>query len=346
MNRCALFNQWGQGKKSMLLNLTTAKGIAIAKELISKSDVVLQNFATGVMDQLGLGYEELRKIKPDIVMASISGYGQTGPQRKYMAYGPAIPPLTGLSSITGYEGGPPEEVGMAYGDPTSGIHAAVAICAALAARQRTGRGQYIDVSLWQSVAALVAEGWMEYAMNGTQPPRRGNRDPWMAPHNCFRCAGDDEWVTIACGTNDEWRALCQAIGQPGLADDARFYTAQARKANEEALDEILSAWTFTREKWAVTHTLQAVGVAAFPSMSGKNLIEDPHLNARGFFERLDHPEVGVRTHMGMPWRLTQGPNGVRTPAPLLGQHTDQVMREVLGYSEQAIAGLKDERVLY
>ena len=126
VNRCALFNQWGQGKKSLLLNLTTPRGRDLAKELVSKSDVVLQNFATGVMDQLGLGYEELRRVKPDIIMASISGYGQTGPQRNYMAYGPAIPPLTGLSSITGYEGGPPEEVGMAYGDPTSGIHAAAA----------------------------------------------------------------------------------------------------------------------------------------------------------------------------------------------------------------------------
>jgi crotonobetainyl-CoA:carnitine CoA-transferase CaiB-like acyl-CoA transferase len=346
VNRCALFNQWGQGKKSVLLNLTTPKGVAIAKELIAKSDVVLQNFATGVMDALGLGYEELKRIKPDIIMASISGYGQTGPQRKYMAYGPAIPPLTGLSSITGYEEGPPQEVGMAYGDPTSGIHAAAAICAALAARQRTGHGQYIDVSLWEAVAALVPEGWMDYAMNGTQPPRRGNRDSWMAPHNCFRCTGEDEWVTIACGADDEWRALCQAIGQPRLADDARFCTMPARKANEEALEHLLSAWTTTRDKWEVTYTLQAVGVAAFPSMSGKDLIEDLHLNAREFFTRLSHPEVGVRTHMGMPWLLTQGPNGVRTPAPLLGQHTDEVMHEVLGYTDQEIAALKDERVLY
>ncbi|HEX9595712.1 MAG TPA: CoA transferase [Anaerolineales bacterium] len=346
VNRCALFNQWGQGKKSLLLNLTTPKGIAIAKELIAKSDVVLQNFATGVMESLGLGYEELRKIKPDLIMASISGYGQTGPQRKYMAYGPAMPPLAGLSSLTGYEGGPPQEVGMAYGDPTSGIHAAAAICAALAARQRTGHGQHIDVSLWEAVAALVPEGWMDHAMNGVQPPRRGNCDPWMAPHNCFRCAGEDEWVTIACGADDEWRALCQAIGQPRLADDARFCTMQARKANEEALEHILSAWTTTQEKWEVTHILQAVGVAAFPSMSGKDLIEDRHLNARGFFTQLAHPEVGVRTHMGMPWLLTQGPNGVRTPAPLLGQHTDQVMHEVLGYAAQEIARLKEEQILY
>lgn len=346
VNRCALFNQWGQGKKSILLNLTTEKGIAIAKELISKSDVVLQNFATGVMDKLGLGYEALKKIKPNIIMASISGYGQTGPQRKYMAYGPAIPPLTGLSSLTGYEGGPPQEVGMAYGDPTSGIHAAVAICAALAARQRTGQGQHFDVSLWQTVAALVPEGWMDYAMNRTQPARQGNHDLWMSPHNCFRCAGEDEWVTIACGTEEEWRALCHAIGQSQLTMDARFGSASARKSHEEALDRILTAWTTTREKWEVTRILQASGVAAFPSMSGKDLVEDPHLNARDFFVRLSHPEVGVRTHMGMPWLLTHGPNGVRTPAPLLGQDTDQVLLDVLGYSTQDVARLKDERVLY
>jgi crotonobetainyl-CoA:carnitine CoA-transferase CaiB-like acyl-CoA transferase len=346
VNRCALFNQWGQGKKSVLLNFTTPKGIAIVKEIIAKSDVVLQNFATGVMENLGLGYEELKRIKPNLIMASISGYGHTGPQRKYMAYGPAIPPLTGLSSITGYEGGPPQEVGMAYGDPTSGIHAAAAICAALAARQRTGQGQHIDVSLWETVAALVPEGWMEYAMNGAQPPRRGNRDPWMVPHNCFRCAGEDEWVTIACGSEEEWQALGRAIGQSQLVTDARFCSAQARKANEEALDQILTAWTTQRDKWDVTRTLQAVGVAAFPSMNGKDLVEDPHLNERGFFVRLVHPEVGARTHMGMPWLLTHGPNGVRAPAPLLGQDTEQVMRDLLGYSPQTIASLKDERVLY
>lgn len=346
VNRCALFNQWGQGKKSLLLNLTTPRGRDLAKELVSKSDVVLQNFATGVMDQLGLGYDELRRVKPDIIMASISGYGQTGPQRNYMAYGPAIPPLTGLSSITGYEGGPPEEVGMAYGDPTSGIHAAAAICAALVARRRTGQGQHIDVSLWQAVAVLVAEGWMDYAMNASQPPRRGNRDPWMAPHNCYRCAGEDEWVTIACGTDEEWTGLCRAIGRPELATDARFGSAADRKVNEEELDRVLSAWTATRKKWDVTHQLQEAGVAAFPSMSGKDLIEDPHLGARGFFERLAHPEVGTRTHMGIPWLFSHAPNGVRWPAPLLGQDTDQVMGEVLGYGAQEIARLKDEQVLY
>ncbi len=346
VNRCALFNQWAQGKKSLLLNFTKPEGIALAKELIRKSDVVVENFATGVMDQLGLGYEELKKIKPDIIMASISGYGHTGPQRHYMAYGPAIAPLTGLSSLTGYAGGPPQEVGISYGDPNAGINAAVAICAALAARQRTGQGQYIDVSLWEAVAALVPEGWMDYVMNGTQPPRRGNRDPWMSPHNCFRCAGEDEWVSIACGTDEEWQALCQAIELPQLATAGRFRTARDRKAHEDELEQLLTAWTEQRDKWAVTRILQVAGVAAFPSMNSKDLAEDPQLNARGFFVRLPHPEVGVRTHTGIPWLLTHSPNGVRAPAPLLGQDTDQVMRDVLGYSDQEIARLKEERVLY
>jgi crotonobetainyl-CoA:carnitine CoA-transferase CaiB-like acyl-CoA transferase len=346
VNRSGLFNQWSLGKKSILLNFAKPEGIAIAKALIQRSDVVVENFATGVMDKLGLSYEELKKIKPDIIMASISGYGHTGPLCNYMGYGPAIAPLTGLSSLTGYAGGPPQEVGISYGDPNAGINAAVALCAALAARKRTGKGQYIDVSLWESMAVLVPEGWMDYVMNGVELPRVGNRDSWMAPHNCFRCAGEDEWMSIACGTDEEWQALCRAIGQPQLATDTRFRTARDRKANEDELERLLTAWTEQRDRWEVTRILQAAGVAAFPSMSSKDLVEDPHLNERGFFARLPHPEVGVRTHSGIPWLLTNAPNGVRASAPLLGQDTDQVMRDVLGYSDQEIARLKEEKVLY
>lgn len=298
------------------------------------------------MEHLGLGYEDLKKIKPDIILASISGYGHTGPQQKYMGYGPAIAPMTGLSSLTGYPGGGPQEVGISYGDPNGGINAASAICAALVARKRTGKGQYIDVSLWEAVAALVPEGWMDYAMNGSQPSRMGNRDPLMSPHNCFRCAGEDEWVTIACGTEEEWRALCTAIGQPQLATDARFRTAKDRKAHEDELEKLITAWTEQRDKWMVTRELQTVGVAAFPSMNSKDLAEDPHLNERGFFARLQHAEVGVQTHTGIPWRLTNAPNGVQAPAPLLGADTDTVMRDLLGYDDGVIAKLKEEKILY
>jgi benzylsuccinate CoA-transferase BbsF subunit len=151
-----------------------------------------------------------------------------------------------MSSLTGYAGGSPQEIGLSLGDPNAGIHAAVAICAALAARKRTGTGQYIDVSLWDAMTALVPEGWMEYVMNGREPARVGNRDPWMAPHDCFRCVGEDEWVSIACGSDEEWHVLCRAIGQPQLATDVRFRTARERKANEDALDQILTEWTLVR----------------------------------------------------------------------------------------------------
>jgi crotonobetainyl-CoA:carnitine CoA-transferase CaiB-like acyl-CoA transferase len=346
VNRSGLFNQWSLGKKSLLLNFDKPEGLALAKELIKKCDVVVDNFATGVMERLGLSYEELKTIKPDIIVASITGYGHTGPQKDYMGYGPAMAPLSGLSSVTGYAGGPPEEIGLSLGDPNGGINAAVAICAALAARKRTGKGQCIDASMWEAMTALVPEAWMEYAMNGVELPRDGNHDLWMAPHDCFRCQGEDEWVSIACGSDEEWQALCQAIGQPQLATDARFRTARDRKANEAVLDQLLTAWTRQRDKWEVTRLLQAVDVAAFPSMNSKDLTEDPHLNARGFFAKLPHAEVGEKIHTGIPWLLTNAPNGVRAQAPLLGQHTDEVMREVLGYADEHLARLKEEKILY
>jgi benzylsuccinate CoA-transferase BbsF subunit len=168
----------------------------------------------------------------------------------------------------------------------------------------------------------------------------------MSPHNCFRCAGEDEWVSIACGTEDEWQALCQAIGQTQLASDARFRTARDRKAHEDELERFLTEWTQQRDKWEVTRLLQGAGVAAFPSMNSKDLAEDPHLNERDFFARLPHLEVDVQVHTGIPWLLTNAPNGVQASAPLLGEHTDQVMREVLGYADEEIATLKEQKVLY
>jgi crotonobetainyl-CoA:carnitine CoA-transferase CaiB-like acyl-CoA transferase len=346
LNRSGYFNQWNQGKQSVFLNLAAPGAIEIARRLIAKSDVVVENFATGVMDRLGLGYEDLCRVKPDIIMASISGYGQTGPQRSYMGYGPAIVPLSGLASLTGYPGGQPDEVGISYGDPTGGITAAAGVMAALVARRRTGKGQHIDVALWEATASLVVEGWMEFLMSGRAPERIGNRDPLYAPHNCFRASGEDSWVTIACATDDEWQALCGAIGRPELTSDPRFVAAAGRKANEEALEAEITAWTQKRDRWEITKTLQQVGVAAFPSMSSRDLVEDAHLHERGFFTRLEHAEVGVRAHAGIPWRFAETENGVRSPAPRIGEHTDRVMRELLGMSPEEIARLRTEKVLY
>jgi crotonobetainyl-CoA:carnitine CoA-transferase CaiB-like acyl-CoA transferase len=345
LNTSGMFNQWNQGKKSVSLNLAEPRAIELLKQFVGHCDVVVENFATGVMERLGLSHEALAERNPRIILASISGYGQTGPYRDYMGYGPAIPPLTGLSAATGFVGGGPCEVGVSMPDPNAGITAAFEVCAALARREATGRGEHLDVSLWEATAAFSVEAWMEYAMNGTQPPRIGNRDPWMAPHGCFRCAGEDDWISIACASNAEWRALCGVL-EPSLADDPRFRSLSERKAHEDELEEELAARTRGRERWELTRALQDVGVAAFPSMTAQDLVEDTQLNHRGFFERLAHPEVGPRIHSGIPHLLRRRRNGVRGAAPVLGADSEAVLGEVLGLSPGEIEQLRLDKVLY
>src|SRR3990172_4952839 len=248
INRSGYFNQYNQGKRSITLDLSQPEAKEIAERLVAVSDVAAENFAGGVIDRLGLGYDALKRVKEDIIMISMSGYGQTGPESGYVSYGPAQVPLAGMSSLTGYAGWQPMHVGMSYGDPNAGRHAAFAVLAALLYRERTGRGQYID-------------------MNGSQPPRSGNRDPWMAPHGIFRCDGEDQWLSIACGSDDVWRSLCAAMGQPDLADDPRFRTLAGRKANEDALEALVEGRTSTQDPMAATELLQAAGVAAFPPVA-------------------------------------------------------------------------------
>lgn len=345
-NRAGYFNQYSQGKKSIQLDLGRPEAAEIVKKLAAQSDIVVQNFSAGAIERMGFGYDTLSQIKPDLIMISICGYGQTGPERKYMGYGPASVPLAGISSLSGYRDKEPAEVGISYGDPNAGIFGAFAAMAALAYRQRTGRGVHVDLALWEALLVLMPEGLMDYAMNKTQAERDGNRDRWMAPHGCFKCQGDaDKWVTIVCGSDAEWQALCRAIGQPELATDKRFANATARKANEDALEDILSAWTAQRDRWEVTEVLQKAGVAAFPSMSNKDMATDPHLEARGYLVRKDHPEFSPRVHAGVPWHMSDTPCEVRTAAPLRGQHTDEVLGELLGMSEAEIGQLRDGQVL-
>lgn len=345
-NRAGYFNQYNQGKKSLQLDLGKPEGVEIAKKLVSKSDIVVQNFSAGAIERMGLGYDTLKQLKPDIIMISICGYGQTGPERQYMGYGPASVPLAGISSLTGYRHIGPAEVGISYGDPNAGIFGAFAAMAALAYRHRTGKGIHVDLALWEALLVLMPEGLMDYAMNKSQPERDGNRDRWMAPHGCFKSKGDDDkWVTIACGSETEWQALCRAMGTPELATDKRFANVTARKANEDALEEIITAWTKERDRWEVTELLQKAGVAAFPSMSNKDLATNGHLTARGYLVQKEHPEVGKRIHAGIPWQMSATACEVRAAAPLRGQHTDYVLREILGLSEAEVVQLREGKIL-
>jgi crotonobetainyl-CoA:carnitine CoA-transferase CaiB-like acyl-CoA transferase len=346
LNRSGYFNQYNQGKRSVNLDITTDEGKELARRIVAITDVAVENFAGGVIDRLGLGYDALSAVKPDLVMISMSGYGQGGPDSSFVSYGPAQVPLAGMSSLTGYRDWPPMHVGMSYGDPNAGRHAAVAVLAALLYRRRTGKGQYIDMSQWESSMAVLGEGIMDYTMNRTQPPRDGNRDPHMAPHGVFPCQGEDVWLSIACAADDEWRALCGVMGKPELAADPRFRTLAGRKASEDELEALVTEWTLTQEPFAATEALQAAGVAAFPPMANYMLDSDPHLAERGFWVEKEHPEIGVKRHAGIPWRMSETACDVWRAAPTLGQDNDYVYGELLGLSADEIAALVERKVIF
>ncbi len=346
INRAGSFNQWNQGKRSLQLDLTNPRAVELCYELVASCDVVVENFAPGVIARMGLGYEKLRKFKPDLVMLSISGYGQFGPYRDFVSLGQQTAARAGMFWTTGYPNDIPRQIGISYADPVAGVFGAFGIISALIRRDRTGEGQYIDLSMWETLEMMLAESIIEYEMTGRQPERMGNHDNWIAPHEAYKALGDEEqWVTIAVPSEREWRRLCEAIRQPGLADDPRFCTAELRKRNEAALDAIVTQWTRTRERWELTEILQRAGVAAFPTLNNRDVATDSHLRARGFLVELEHPEIGRRTHAGIPWTMTGTPCHVRATAPLLGADTDSILSTLLGYSREQIDQLRAAGVI-
>jgi benzylsuccinate CoA-transferase BbsF subunit len=343
-NRSGYFNQYNQGKRSVLLDLQTPKGKDVVKKLVTMSDVVVENFAGGVIDRLGFGYEELRKVRPDLVMISMSGYGRGGPDSSFVSYGPAQVPLSGLSSLTGYRGEQPMHVGMSYGDPNAGLHAAFAIIAALYHRDESGEGQYIDMSQWESSMNVVGEAFMHQVMNGAPPARDGSRVPHMSPNGVFMCAGEDRWVSITSGSDAEWKSLAVAMGKPELAGDTRFRTLADRKANEDELEMLITEWTLQFDPFEVMEKLQSVGVAAYPTLMNREVLESPQLAVRDFWVEHEHPEVGVRRHAGVPYHFSATPADVWRAAPVMGQDNDYVFGELLGMSAEEIADLTERGV--
>ena len=346
-NRNGYFNHLGQHKKSVGIDLSRPEGRVLVRRLAARCEIFVANFGTGVLERMGLGPDELLAINPQMTVALISAFGQDGPWRLYTGYGPLISPLSGLSATTGYaEDGRPRDVNLAYGDPNGGVHAAIAITASLLARDLHGEsGQVIDVSMWEAMICTAFEGWVNHTLGGEPSRPMGNRDPEAAPCNVYRCRGDDAWVAISAGSAGEWTALCDAIGRPGLATEPRFESPAGRKADEDEIDRIIAAWCRDRDRWTAAEALQAAGVPAFPSLSSADLRSDPHLAARGAFHRFPHPEVGERWHLRAPWRWNRRPNGTGRRAPCLGEHTDEVMREVLGLSEGEIGGLRVQGVI-
>ncbi len=333
-----IFQTYNTDKRSLGIDLRHPDAVEVVRRLVAASDVVVENFAVGTMASLGLGVEDLRAMNPNVVVVSLSGYGQTGPSAHYMAYGPAGGAVGGLYSANGYPGGSPCETGVAVGDPGTGITAAWATVAALVARRRTGAVAYIDVAMVEAVAATVGELWMEFLETGTDPVPRGNRDGGYAPHGIFPSAGEDQWVSIACPDEASWDALCSVV--PGLGEDERFVTVKGRLHHEDELSAFMSAWTRERDRWEVTRELQAVGVAAFPSLAPLELwTADPQLAARGMTGRPLHTVTGPRPVPGVPWLLDHSPNGLRRAAPCVAEHSDDVLETVLDFTTAEIDGL-------
>lgn len=340
------FNDVNRNKRSITLNTRSPEGLAVLADLIAESDVVIENFSSSVMEKMGLGYERLRELRPDIVYVSMSGMGHTGPRSSWVSYADIVSASTGLTALTGWNA--EDVVGVIYGhgDIVAGLQAATATLAALEHRDRTGRGQHVDLSQLEAMAAHMGTSVIQSTGTGRLPEPNGNAHAEYAPHGVFRCLGPDRWTAIAVRDEADWRALCELIERPEWADAEDFHTAAQRRARHPEIAAAVTAWTRTLPAETVAELLQRAGVPAGTVQDGRDLIEaDAHLRDRGFYVRRTHPRAGAFLHEGVPVRLDRGPGRVRSAAPLLGADTDSVLGDILQYSQDRIAQLRADSIL-
>lgn len=343
VNRSGYFASRNTGKRSVALNLKSDEGRAVVRDLIRTADVVSNNFGPGAMDRLGLGYEDCRAIKPDIIHLSMPMYGEDGPLSSLLGVGMTIGAVTGMMSLTGYAGGPPIGPGTHFPDHAANpYHAAFAVLAALRHRRRTGRGMKIDLAQVESTINTVGIPVLEHALTGQEPERTGNRSASHAPHNVFRCRGEDAWCAVTVLCDAQWHALAAIIGAP---DDPDLATAAGRLRRVDEVEAAVSRWTASRDAPEAMRALQAAGVPAGVVSDSRTLMQDDEqLRHRGYFQHLDHPELGVAAYTSPPFRL-DGERVELSRPPLLGEHTDEVLAGMLGYSADRIAGLRAAGVI-
>jgi crotonobetainyl-CoA:carnitine CoA-transferase CaiB-like acyl-CoA transferase len=339
------YNTWNRNKLGITLNLNKGEGVAIAKKLVAISDAVVENFTPRVMANWGLDYESLKKIKPDLIMLSMSTMGSTGPQRDYAGFGPTVHAFSGMTYLTSLPGKPPMGPGYAHADHVAGLVAALAMLSALEYRRRTGEGQFIDVSQVEAMVSLLGDAVLEYTAYGRAPEPLGNRSAEVAPHGIYRCCGDDRWCAIAVFNDEEWRRFCCVLGDPSLAADRRFTTLAGRLENVAELDRQVEEWTMQHPAEEVMNRLQAAGIAAGVVHDARDLVNDPQLRSRGFFVELGHPELGKTVSDAVPIKLSRTQARYRRAAPTLGQDNDYVYRELLGMSAGDIAALREQGVI-
>ena len=347
-NRGANFYEQNRNKLGITLDLSRPEGRELLLRLIAISDVFAENFTPRVIKNFGLEYEQLRRVKPDIIMVSSTGYGFSGPWANFGATGPATEGASGLAYTTGYKDGPPVMAEIPYVDYTAGEHTVFAVMAALMHRLGSGRGQFIDVSQMQAAAATIPEALLDFAANGRDPVRIGNADPVMSPHGCYPCAGEDRWIAVAVSDDAQWQGLCRVLGRPDWAADGRFSGSLGRQRQREELDRMLAGATASWDARRLMAALQAAGVPAGAVLDSKDLLFDPHLRERRFYEVVrHHPSTGMPPlpYAGRPWRLSATPAVAPRAAPLMGEHNDFVLRELLGLTNSEVAWLESEGVI-
>ena len=345
------FNNHNVEKLGITLNVKTARGKELLKKLIAISDVVAENFAAGVLERWGFGFEAMRAIKPDIIYVSNCGFGHLGPYRTYKSWGSIVQAVSGLTSLAGLPGMPPSGWGMSYMDHTGGYYQALAILLALVNRNRTGEGQWIDMSCIEAGTCLTGPAILDHTVNGREFRREGNPDsnhsawPAMAPHAIYRAQEDDTWVAIACRDERDWRAIGSVVNEPWTAE-GRFATLEARLAHQAELDANMEAWTRRRDPFATAKLLQAAGVPCSAVQTPAQRIDhDDNTAAWDLWPTVTHREMGQVRVDGMPVHLSETDWSIKNGAPCLGQHNEQVYGGVLGLSRSEIARLAEEGVI-
>jgi crotonobetainyl-CoA:carnitine CoA-transferase CaiB-like acyl-CoA transferase len=334
-NNGVYFNAWNRNKRSITLDMSYPEAKEIALKLTAISDVVIENFSPRVMSNWGLSYEKLAEVRHDLIMVSMCGMGQTGPWKDFVAFGPTVQSLGGLTYLTSYNEDTPIGLGYSYADAVAGLYCAIAILAALEHRDRTGLGQHIDLSEYEAVCTLIGPTLLDAAANQEQIRPQGNQSQHIsaAPYGCYKCLGVDRWCAIAVFDEMEWRALCRVCGHAEWSADPRFSTLAMRKEHRQELDPLIQAWTSENTAETVMQILQEAGVSAGVVQNAQDLANDPQLNARGFFVHLDHPVLGKTVSDGTPIKMGSGSLAHWKRAPLLGEDNEYVYLELLGFTE-------------
>jgi crotonobetainyl-CoA:carnitine CoA-transferase CaiB-like acyl-CoA transferase len=333
-NRSGSFHMLNRGKRSLVLDLSKEEGRAVFRALARDADFVLENYTPRVMRNWGLHYDELRKLNPALIMLSNTGYGATGPWSEFPSQGTTLEATMGIAQYTGYRGDKPWKVGQSYPDFLACWSGLTALLAALRHRRRSGQGQWIDLGMYQLGAAVMPEALLQWQLSGTEPQRIGNEHALRVPSNLYPAQGEDRWVAITVASDAEWRRLAPCIGLEG---DRRLDSEAGRRGQRELIDQAVARWTRSRDAWATTRQLQAEGIACGPVLCNRDLLLDPHLRARGFYEPVQHPQpVGLRPVIGRPFRMRRRRPRIQGPAPRLGEHGEALLRERLGYGAQEL----------